>query len=94
MDIPDVELVIVYGIPDTMSQLYQVLQKILYVHYIISMFDSQLCGRAGRDGKKSRDTEKISDPTLKAFWTNKENCLRSRLIQAVGGSVQQEQEQT
>ena len=28
MDIPDVELVVVYGIPDTASQLYQVLETV------------------------------------------------------------------
>ena len=28
IDIPDIELVIVYGVPDTMSQLYQVLHII------------------------------------------------------------------
>lgn len=27
MDIPDVELVVIYGLPDTMSQLYQVLVR-------------------------------------------------------------------
>ena len=54
----------------------------------------QLCGRAGREGCQSRahllvttDTDKISDAVLKSFCTDQENCLRSSMITAIGGSA-------
>ena len=54
-----------------------------------------MCGRAGRSGGQARahlilntDETKIEDAALKALVTNKENCMRTTLISAVGGSVQ------
>lgn len=96
MDIPDVELVVVYGIPDTMSQLYQVWTIVMMV--LCSVYEClQLCGRAGRNvGCQARahlllttDTDKITDRALKSFCTDKENCLRSSMIKSLGGTVPQ-----
>lgn len=39
MDIPDIELVLVYGIPDTLAQFYQVCcEQVVYVPYINLLF--------------------------------------------------------
>lgn len=63
---------------------------------VISVSIFQLCGRAGRAGCQSRahllltiDMEKISDPALKMFCMEKENCLRGSMMRALGGSAGQ-----
>ena len=41
MDIPDIELVVVYGLPDSVSQLYQVSDRLMCISvYIIVLFGS------------------------------------------------------
>ena len=69
MDIADIEMVVVHGVPDTVSQFYQVLHVHvhtcihtfyvydlhMYILYICSVFPcTQLCGRAGRSGFPAR----------------------------------------
>ena len=57
----------------------------------------QLIGRAGRNvGCHSRahllitsDADKITDPALKSFCTEKENCLRASMLKSLGDTVQQ-----
>ena len=55
-----------------------------------------MCGRAGRAGCQARahllvksDTDKITDPALRTYCTDKENCLRSTMIRSLGSTVQQ-----
>ena len=57
---------------------------------------AQLCGRAGRGGCQARAhwilnsyEAKIKEPTLKCLVTDTKNCLRTTLIDAVGGGVDQ-----
>ena len=66
MDIPDVELVVVNGLPDTLTQLYQVansnfnwstpcsLHMFTCSCIYTSHFHVQMFGRAGRDGHQAR----------------------------------------
>ena len=38
MDISDIEMVVVYGVPDTVSQFYQVKYSCLHVHSVLLMY--------------------------------------------------------
>ena len=57
---------------------------------------TQLCGRAGRSVEcqarahllLTTDADKITDPALKSFCTDKENCLRSSMIRSLGCTAQ------
>ena len=46
MDIPDIEVVVVSGTPDTLAQLYQV----AYIHHLKMSLYFRMFGRAGRNG--------------------------------------------
>ena len=57
MDISDIELVIVYGVPDGMNQLYQVPEISICTKmksFISVFFLLKLCGRAGRGDLDAR----------------------------------------
>ena len=71
MDIPDIEIVVVFGVPDTVSH------PCCEVH----LYHMQLCGRADRSGCQARAhlfymTKKISDVVLQQYcaFKNTENC--------------------
>ena len=53
MDVRDIQLVVVYGVPDSMTQLHQVnVIAIVHMHVHVPLYTHiiQLCGRAGRGG--------------------------------------------
>ena len=102
MDIPDVELVVVNGPPDTLAQLYQVTDSHLIwstpctpcTPCMLHLYFVQMFGRAGRDGCQARahllyttrQTKRVSDPSLKSFTCegNQENCRRKEMLVALG----------
>ena len=96
MDIPDVEVVIVYGTPSSISQLYQVLSINKFHRCSIVKLNliAQLFGRAGRDGSKAQahlfynKTKKLVDKKVYKFYDPKANpkvCRRKVLLEGVGG---------
>lgn len=78
MDIPDFEMVLVYGCPNSITQLYQV-----PVHSFSSLkFVVELFGCAGHNGSQSRGhlfnsvKEEFNEIRVKCFALNKEDCRR------------------
>ena len=95
MDVPDVDLVIVYGIPKNMSQLYQVIKSIIdliTLYYVVCVL-VQLFGRAGRGGGTSRahlfysSQQKNVDKEIGEYCKNTQNCLRKSLLKAIGDTA-------
>ena len=99
MDIPDIRLVIVYSVPSSISQLYQV----QYVHLIFLVLPFlysilQMSGRAGRDRCTSvshlivntRQVKNSKDVAVKTYCTigDKKNnngvCWRKFLLRHLG----------
>ena len=91
MDIPDIDLVVVYGAPSNILQLYQV-RLINFRHENLIVTLLQLFGRAGRAGSVARahiffnTTQKNMDPVVKAFCVEGENCRRKKILMSVGSS--------
>ena len=97
MDIPDVDLVIVYGVPKNMSEMYQVMKRNIYFRrtslYNCVRIIVQLFGRVGRSGGLSRahlfysKRKKKVAVEIKDFCDNKENCLRRGILRAIGDTA-------
>ena len=96
MDISDIDLVIVYGVPDGMNQLYQVLGLTCVYRWVIHEYVHiylKLCGRAGRGGCDSRahvfysSNKKKVDAKVKDFCVSKENCRRQAMLNGVGSNA-------
>ena len=94
MDIADIELVIVYGLPTTMAMLYQVYVQ-QYCFYCIDLqFNNfiQMFGRAGRGGVEAvaqliyttKEANTELNTQLVDFASNKENCRRRTLLHNMG----------
>ena len=75
MDIPDIDLVIVYGVPSNILQLHQLyfVYNFEIVQCEVTNYFLQLFGRAGRGGSVARAhlffniRQKNIDPVVKAF---------------------------
>ena len=92
MDISDIDLVIVYGVPDSMNQLYQV-QKFNVAGCnkdCTYVFLLKLCGRTGRGGSQARahifynKKQKNVNAEVREFCESKENCRRQQMLKCVG----------
>lgn len=90
MNIPDVDLVMVYGVPKNMSEMYQVIKRTSSLLYNYVCVIVQLFGRAGRSGGLLRahlfysKQKKKLDVEIKDFCYNKENCPRRSILKAIG----------
>ena len=91
IDIPDIRVVIIYWVPDTISQFYQVQNYFTCTCINLTMI-LQLSGRAGRNNDQSlcvlyyNSKQKVKDIDLKTYCSDKdkENCRRVQLLQALG----------
>lgn len=101
MDVPDVEIVVNYCLPDTISQFYQVIFALglsgTCAHHM-STIHPQLSGRAGRNGfpaysdlfVNAKQVKACKDDNLRAYsdhdTATKENCRRHLLLTSLGSS--------
>ena len=53
IDIPDISVVVIYRVPNTISQFYQVQSKLIAIQSCIHLLMLQLSGRAGRNNDQS-----------------------------------------
>ena len=90
IDIPYISVVV--GVPNTISQFYQVQSKLIAIQSCIYLLMLQLSGCAGRNNDQSlcvlyyNSKQKIKDSDLKAYCSDKdkENCRQVKLFQALG----------
>ena len=94
MDVQDVDVVIVYDLPSTLTQFYQVYFTDLCPPFcVISIYLLKFCGRAGRSGHDARAhlfyayrKEDYKDKSLRDYVECGENCRRKMLLNGMGGS--------
>ena len=100
MDIPDIEVVVVNGPPDTLAQLYQVYRLFTSISRASKNYHTFLCfqmfGRAGRNGclarahllYTTRQARLLRDPSLKCFASegSNENCRRKEMLMSLDSS--------